>query len=251
MTFKTLIAALKRAPTAPLRGNYQGSPFTAKLAITHYRNHIEHRYADLLSAGLDAACEQFEIPFGFDHFGLVIDFEGAIELQLYDEENFLDCELRKLIDTFGPVILRNAHLDDAIRADCQHNIFPDLRFHFDRGPNQPTQISMYTRDCTDQAQRHPRTSSTVFVANIVARLQHLREANGHAELQQKGISASYELFQNQPIISLIGEIILEQPWTAPTKAGEICVIDNRTVLHASYYRNAKTPGYPIGTRYLS
>lgn len=247
----SMIEALKRAPENPQRGTGQGCGFTAHIIIPHYRKRIQHHYADLLPGGLEALCERFEIPFGLDHFGLTLDFDRETELRLFDDDEVLVSDLRKAIDAFGPVVMRNAHLGNAVRKDCQHNIFPNLRFHFDRGANQPTQISMYTRDCADPVQCEPRTSSTVFVANIVAHLQHLREANGDADLDRKGIRASYELFQDGAVKHVIGDIVLEQPWTAPTAAGEICVIDNRTVLHASYYRNSKKPGYPIGTRYLA
>ena len=63
-------------------------------------------------------------------------------------------------------------------------------------------------------------------------------------------SIRYDIFKTQPLDDLLGEIVLDQPWTAATSVGEIAAIDNRTVLHASCYRNTKTAGYPIGTRYL-
>jgi alpha-ketoglutarate-dependent taurine dioxygenase len=49
---------------------------------------------------------------------------------------------------------------------------------------------------------------------------------------------------------LLGEIIFEQPWNEPAGVGEIALIDNRTVLHATYHKDGSTRGYPIGARYL-
>ena len=49
--------------------------------------------------------------------------------------------------------------------------------------------------------------------------------------------------------SYFGKIIAYQAWTAPQGVGEVCIFDNRTVLHASYY-TGKKGGYKIGVRYL-
>jgi hypothetical protein len=43
--------------------------------------------------------------------------------------------------------------------------------------------------------------------------------------------------------------VLEQPWSAPSGTGEMCVIDNRAVMHASFHR--ETRGYKIAVQYLS
>lgn len=251
MISKGMIEALVRAPSAGRCGEYLGIGYTARVAIPNYGARIERSYSDQLPGGLAAASQLAEIDFGFEHFGLIIEFDTPVELSVYDAEQRLDEGLRRAIDVFGPVVVRNAHLDAGNRDQCQHNIFPDLRFHFDRGPNQPNQISMYTRDCINPVQREPRTSSTVFVSNIVAQLQYLKEANGRANLDRKGVRARYDIFDNRSMRPLLGDVVFEQPWTADTTAGEIAVIDNRTVLHASYYRGSKDPGYPIGTRYLN
>jgi len=47
----------------------------------------------------------------------------------------------------------------------------------------------------------------------------------------------------------MGTIFLEQRWDAPDGCGDICMIDNRSVLHSSYKR-ASDHGYRIGARYL-
>lgn len=51
--------------------------------------------------------------------------------------------------------------------------------------------------------------------------------------------------------TIIGHVVFEQTWIEPEGTGEIAIIDNATVLHASYYRNASVLGYPIGVRYLA
>ena len=48
----------------------------------------------------------------------------------------------------------------------------------------------------------------------------------------------------------IGNVVLEQAWHAPPGTGEITILDNRSVLHASYYARPENRGYPIGVRYL-
>ena len=64
------------------------------------------------------------------------------------------------------------------------------------------------------------------------------------------VRANYDLFSGITAADLFGRIILEQPWDAPDGTGEIAVIDNRTVLHATYHKDGETRGYPIGARYL-
>jgi hypothetical protein len=48
----------------------------------------------------------------------------------------------------------------------------------------------------------------------------------------------------------MGQVLLELGWRAPAGTGEIALLDNRTVLHASYYPRAQQKGYPIAVRYL-
>ncbi|MCH7831773.1 MAG: hypothetical protein IIC55_02770 [Proteobacteria bacterium] len=63
-----------------------------------------------------------------------------------------------------------------------------------------------------------------------------------------GAKTLYAIFKDEDLEPLIGDILLEQPWTAPEGTGEICVFDNRTLQHASYYLARR--GYSIGVRYL-
>jgi len=57
----------------------------------------------------------------------------------------------------------------------QRNIFPDLNFHVDRGGQQESLYSLFTRDPFNETQKEPRTSSTVTIANVAGYLQRLRE----------------------------------------------------------------------------
>ncbi len=93
-------------------------------------------------------------------------------------------------------------------------------------------------------QRAPRDSSTLIIANAVGHLQALREGLDPDD----GGGALFKVFVDHLPATAIGSIVLEQAWSAPEGVGEICLFDNRFVLHASYYRAGR--GYPIGVRYL-
>ena len=58
------------------------------------------------------------------------------------------------------------------------------------------------------------------------------------------------MFEEEEIAPLIGEVMLELGWRAPEGTGEIALIDNHRMLHASYYRQPCDKGYPISVRYL-
>ncbi len=231
------LSALHRAPATPVEGRVNGSRYTARLAIPNYAKRIAAHYG--------VALDGIDIPFDFQHFGLVIDFDKPVELQLYDEDRVLDDGLRGLIERFGPIALRNAYLPERSRTEAQRNIFQNLSFHQDRGGTQEDCYSLFWRDPFDPVHWAARTSSTLFLANVVAYLQALRE--GHGKHEFKGL---YKLFENEEVPALVGEVLFEQPWQAPEGTGEISVLDNRTVLHASYYARDIDKGYPIGVRYL-
>ena len=135
-------------------------------------------------------------------------------------------------------------MSEECRAGGQRNIFPDLQFHYDRSPLQENRFSLFSRDPFDPVQRLPRESSTLILPNLAAYLQAVREGRA----PEAGEQAKYSIFGSTELDPLIGDILLELPWDAPEGAGELCIFDNRTVYHASYYREAK--GYPIGVRYL-
>ncbi len=64
------------------------------------------------------------------------------------------------------------------------------------------------------------------------------------------MSGSHDLFGNEKIVPLLGDTIMEQGWNEVDGTGEIAVVDNRNLLHATYHKDGKTKGYPIGARYL-
>lgn len=240
---------LLRRPDETVRAAIWHGACTARVAIPHYAANVAAHYADRIQGGLDRTCANAGIDPCFRHLGLMLEFDSPTEIVLFDGEQVLDDAVRDLVARFGPLILRNAAIAGAPAAEFQRNIFPDLRFHVDRGANQPNQYSCYARIATDPVQREPRSSSTVFAANIVAYLQGVREGSINPAAE-RGMQASYDLFSRESPAPLMGKIILEQRWDAPRGTGEVVVIDNRTVLHSSYYRDPHNRGYPISTRYL-
>ena len=242
-------APLLRQPGKALRGGLYGVGYEARVAIANYDQLIARHYQAVAPDGMAAACSLADIHFDTPQFGLAITFEKQTEIAVHDCDMVLDESLRALVAQFGGVFLHNAPITGAAREKFHRNIFPHLKFHVDRGPTSANQYSCFTRDPDDAVQRQPRLSSTVFVANIVAWLEMVskRRADAHTE---RGVRASYELFHDEMAAKLLGRIILEQAWEAPAGTGEIAVIDNRTVLHATYDKEKKTRGYPIGARYL-
>lgn len=231
------LAEFERRPDKTIQGALGGRAFRARLGIPRYGDRVMRHYganADTAGLALD-----------FAHFGVIVEFDTPIELEIHDSERTLDEGLRDAVARFGPVILRNAHLCAARRAEGQRNIFQSLSFHIDRGMTQPDHYSLFWRDPFDPVQRAPRTSSTLIVPNAVAYLQALKQGQPPHEFRSR-----YDLFVEEDVLALVDDIVLEQPWRAPDGTGEICILDNRTVLHASYYARARDKGYPIGVRYL-
>jgi hypothetical protein len=239
---RRLLDGLAGDPAAAVEGSLAGTKFRLSIALAAYRDGVATHYAGLCRP---AANGPETIP--FSQFGLICEFEHAIEIEMHDRDKVLDDHVRALVERFGPVIVTNAYLDAESRKEGHRNIFPHLRFHSDRGPGHPNQYSLFTRDPFDAEQARPRESSTLFIANAVALLQTLKE---HGP-EQAG-NGSYDIFGRQRMDEVIGSVVLEQPWNRPHGTGEICVIDNRTVLRASYHRdrNRNRRGYPIGARYL-
>jgi hypothetical protein len=242
-------ASLSAQPARDLRGGFQGIGYGARIAVRDYDRIITRHYRAIAPDGLAAACSLADIHFDTPQFGLVIAFDDPAEVAVHDGDLVLDQSIRALVAQFGAVFLRNATIAGAARERFHRNIFPHLKFHVDRGPTSSNQHSCFTRDPDDPAQREPRRSSTLFIANIVAWLEEVRTSRADPGLE-RGTRASYDLFQNGQAAKLFGKIILEQAWNAPAGTGEIAIIDNRTVLHATYDKHKKRRGYPIGTRYL-
>lgn len=237
------------SPQKSLDGVFGNGAYHARIAIPFYKQRISAFYHDIINNELNSFCDHIEISCPNDHFGLIIDMENPTEMVLHDQNMLLDKGLRKIIARVGPVIIKNAHLDAPSRKHGHRNRFPHLNFHIDRSVNQPTQYSLFTRDPFDEEQQYPRTSSTLFTANIVAHLQGIREGLVNP-LTDKGMRTNYTLF-NDTIQDVIGDLVLEHRWDEPEGTGEISILDNRTVLHASYYRNPHEKGYKIGVRYLA
>ena len=64
------------------------------------------------------------------------------------------------------------------------------------------------------------------------------------------MNGSYTIFTDEKMNDVFNNIILEHAWDEPQGTGEISMLDNRTVYHASYYRDRFNKGYRIGVRYL-
>ncbi len=239
--------ALATNPRGEIRGDLAGISHQAGIAVPDYGEKIARYYAAQIGNGLPGACARAQIPFDLAQFGLLVAFESPVEIAVHDTAMRLDDGLRALVGRFGPVILKNAVVDHTVRGRFHRNIFPPLRFHVDRGPTMPNRYSCFTRDPLDAEQRGPRASSTLFIANIVAWLETLRTGESPAP----GVKPSYDLFAGQDLAPLFGNVILEQPWSAPAGTGEIAVLDNRAALHATWHKDGRTPGYRIGARYLT
>jgi len=241
---------LIQSPNQIMTGMLGNTKYTAKILIPSYRRKIEMFYGNWITSTLDNTAFEAKTKFRFDHFGVEIYFDEATEVNLYNEELVLHPGLCDLMKNIGPVILKNAYFDSDIRSYGHRNRFPHLQFHIDRSEKQVTRYSLYTRDPFDEEQKHPRTASTLFVANVAAYLQSQKQNASQAS----GVSApitSCLLYENEDMRNILGNVVLEQPWDEPEGTGEIAMIDNATVLHASYYRDANRSGYKIGVRYLA
>ncbi len=239
-----LIQRLTVAPHRAVDISLGGDHCSARLAIPHAGYRINRHYAKLLSNVAEERIRTAGVDNPFSHFGLILDFERPTLVHLFDDNLVLASNVKRLIGAFGPVILRNAYITEEFRSQGQRNIFPDRDFHYDRAPDHDNQFSLFYQDPFDPTHRKPRDTSTLIVPNIVAFLQHVDEGNPPEDVKR----SQYSLFKSGDLNRLIGEIILELPWQEPEGTGEVCVFDNRTVLHASYYRAGK--GYPIGVQYL-
>lgn len=251
LAFKqTQLDSLFRDPDRTIVGRLNDISYTLNIGIPHYRRNIAQHYEDAVPMSIEEVSRRAEIPLHFEHFGLICAFEEPIELDLYDEEMTISEELSSLIDRFGPVILKNATLSTERSEDGHHARFRHLNFHYDRGAHQREQHSLYYRDPTNPDQHEPRTSSTVFIENLVACLQHMKE-NGRRDVEEKGVRGTYDIFEEDEMEDLVGRIILEHRWDQPAGTGEISTLHNRKALHASYYRSSTHKGYRIGVRYLA
>lgn len=242
------LTKLARTPTETVEGGTGSAAFQARIVIPNYAEQIARHYADLAPNGLASICSRTSIVQPFRDFGLICTFNNATELPIHTPDLTLHEGIRDLVHRFGPIVIRNAYLPARDRKADQNNIFPTLQFHFDRGPNQPTQYSLFYRDPFDAIQAAPRESSTVHCANIVAHLQFAKESGEPPEsLAWRGF---YNLFAEADMTEILDKLLLEHRWNAPHGTGEISVLFNGEILHASYYRRTAIKGYPISVRYL-
>lgn len=243
------LSRLLASPERHMQGVLDGHAYRAAVLIPDFPRRLMEHYRDIIGGDFKEFCVNAEIPCKFENFGISIDFQAPAELQLHDADMRIDANLCEIMDRVGPIIIRNAYVDAVSRSMGHRNKFPHLNFHVDRTSLQETVYSMYTRDPFDEEQKLPRTSSTLFVANIAGHLQGIRD--GLVGPADKGVRATYNLFKGENISALVNEMLVEHRWDFPEGQGEISMLDNRTCLHASYYREAHGESYKIGVRYLA
>jgi len=243
-----IIQNLKRNPQVPFFGKVGNELFTAKVIISNYHEKIENYFSRLGGESLIDFCKRMEIDMEYPHFGLRVEFEKEFSLVAHDDQRLLEDGIRKLVDAFGPVIFRNVKLPPCDENTQHKAIFSDLNFHRDRGEGLPYQWSLYYRDPQDPKHTRPRLSSTVFIPNLVAFLQNQKE-NGVP--RETALQSCYNIFQDRDTVSdaIEKNVILEQRWDAPDYHGEVVVINNPPMFHASFYRMKKR-GFRIKVRYL-
>jgi hypothetical protein len=234
----TVLDGLRQNPNTPVKGRLYGANYVARIAIPDYAARLEQHY--------DRRLDTLDVKLPFRHFGLTVKFETPVEFALHDEERRLDSGLRALLNRYGSLTFTNAVMPNHVRTSEQRNVFKSLSFHTDRTQAQGDTITMFWRDPTDPVQREPRTSSTLILANAAAYLQAIKEGAEEGEFK-----LLYQLFDRVKIQPpLVGDVMIELGWRAPTGVGEISLIDNLTTLHASYYPHRADKGYPISVRYL-
>lgn len=239
-----------KAPGKIFTSSYNGNAYTAHLAIPNYRDRLLKHYSDIVKGDLNEFCQRAEIPpLDIDHYGVIIKFEKPEVLTLHTHDLELESGIKTLIKQVGTVIIKNAYMDIEFRNRCHRGRFPQLNFHVDRSPGQPTHYSMYSRDPFDDEQKFPRTSSTLFIPQVTAHLQAIKEQL--IRPNEKKMKPSYVLFTEEDMTELRDNIILEHSWNEPQGVGELSMLDNFTALHSSYFPNPHAKGYKIGVRYLS
>lgn len=247
---RSWLKPLLERPESPLPGNVNGNKYKANILIAHYRQNVEKHYRDIIKGSLASECQNANMLLPFEHLGVQIHFDNATEVDLYDAELMINPGLCELVRQAGIVVFQNVYLQSTVREYGHRNRFPHLQFHIDRSAKQKERYSMYTRDPFDQEQKYPRTSSTLFIANIVGQLQGIKEGKIDRNTGENIITTS-PFFEQEPMDELIGKVVLEQRWDQAEGIGEIAIIDNATLLHASFYRDALRSGYKIGVRYLA
>lgn len=171
------------------------------VGIPHYRKKIEAHYGNNNGFGFLKICDEANISFDFEHFGLVCEFEQPTKIDLYDDAYVLEDGPRALAETFGPLILRNVVGSPCDCGEGRKNIFPHLSFHIDRAQTHENQYTYLFRDPNDKEHIKPRTTSTVVLANIVAYLQTVKE--NQTAVKDIGRKALYDIFQSKDLTKAI------------------------------------------------
>ena len=246
----TWINQLLNTANKEISGTYNGVSYHARIVIPNYKRNVEQHYADIISGNIDTYCLNAEVSPVYEHYGVEISFDKALQMDAHDDEQVLEPGLKQILHKVGPIIFKNAYFSSQHREVHQRNSFPHLNFHIDRHINMPTRFSVYTRDPFDEEQKHPRKSSTLFIASIVGYLQAVKE-NLINPAETKGINQSFEIFRDMKLDDFIGKIMIEHRWDEPEGVGELSMLDNATELHSSYERIYATKGYRIGVRYVA
>jgi len=250
MSTAVIIPPLYERLRLQLAGVTRYQAYDISTIIDDYSDNIVQHYQPLMGKSVKEICSDANIPYAlsFQEFGLNIHFKKASELTLHNQAMELEGILKELLDIYGVIRFKNAYLNTSIREMYHRNNFQHLNFHRDRGDAHENKYSFYTRDPFDEIQQYPRTASTLFIDNAVAYLQAYVE--GKLTLDEQGRRGHYNIFDyDRKEKELFNNIILEQPWDEPQGVGEICMINNNSVLHASY-KHTFDPGYRIGARYL-
>ena len=245
-----ILSKLEINPGSEVTGNLLGHAYTAKIIIPNYSELIQKFYKPQLEHAIDYYNTNLKLPLLFKNFGICISFKEPVEIHLHSLEMELESSAKQLISKYGALILYNVHLDSEMRDMGHRNRFPQLNFHIDRNPHQDTRYSLYTRNPFDEEQKQPRTSMTIFIPYLVAYLQAMKEGKGSIA-DKDGLITRSELYSSIDIPELLNSVVLPHTWDQPEGVGEISMIDNANILHASYYPNEANKGYRIGVRYVS
>jgi hypothetical protein len=236
-------------PQQPIQLLLCGVQAQLSIGIANYPDKLKQYYGNNICPDINSAVQRSGIPCNTQHFGLIIRFEQPIELQMHDQDLTLLGDSKRLIELFEVVVIHNASVDEQSKDIGHRNRFPHLKFHRDRNEHQPTPYSLYTRDPRCPEQVNPRTSSTLFISNLVAYLQCMKQRD-YEQLTTEGPQSHYDIFYTTDMDEVIAQVMLEHRWDDPQGVGEISMLDNRHSLHASYWREGHQPGYRIGVRYL-
>lgn len=234
---ESIIQDIMDHPMQEMHGHMRAGHFVARLAITD----LASKLSVCFSGVPEAHSHTFDNP--FCHFGLIIEFMSEASLEFFDDAFHLNSMFKSMIATFGVVLVRNVRLCHPCDENYQKNIFPQLVFHVDRGAQFDNQYSLFYRNPDDPDHQPPRDTSTLILPNIATFLKAREQKQVYTD-----VALSHQMFEENAICGVIGEYIMEQKWDAPPGTGEVCMFDNRTVMHASYHRQQR--GYPIAVQYL-